>query len=246
METVGEVIRVLDKGSIQLVDFMGSDQGVVRAARVSHKSSGDDEKDKRLIAYLWEHRHTTPFEHSVMTWHVKCPILVMRQWIRHRMSSYNETSFRYREVPDEFYYPEQWRLQDTKNKQGSMPAPALEHRYYSTELAKDCEHAMAKYKEMIAVGIAREMARMVIPVNVYTEFYWTVNAHAFLHFIGLRSESHAQWETRQYSDAMWGVFESVMPWTAKAFLCSINKRDPAAYPGINNQDAVARRIAEAT
>lgn len=241
----GEKIDVLDKGFVYLVDRMGDDAAVCQAARVSYMNPGTKtpDEDRKLIKYLLNNDHGTPFEHAVFKWHVKCPILVMRQWIRHRMSSYNETSFRYREVPDEMYEPALWRGQDTKNRQGS-----------SGELSNDAQEAarvevlnanlesIERYKRLLGLGVSREMARMVVPVNVYTEFYWTVNARALLHFFGLRSESHAQWETRQYSDAMWQVFERVMPWTAEAFLAKINSGDPARYPGINSPENVERRV----
>lgn len=217
-------VKVLDKGFVALVEHMGGDRAVVQAARVSYRSDGlgEPERDRKLIAFLLNNKHGSPFEHAVLKFHVKAPIFVARQWFRHRMSSYNETSFRYREAPEEFYIPGRWRLQDTKNKQGSVPAIEFDHRYYGHELIKNCEHAMAQYKGMIAAGVAREMARMVLPVNLYTEWYWTVNARALMHFIELRSELHAQWEMRQYSNAIWPLFAKTMPWTAEAFLGTLN------------------------
>lgn len=224
-------LKVLDKGFVRLVDFMGGDMAVVEAARVSHKSvAKDEEADRKLIAYLLNHNHGTPFEHVVFKFHVKLPIFVARQWIRHRMSSYNETSFRYREAPEEFYFPEKWRVQDTKNKQGSVGIDILDHNSFSQGLAEECAKAKHVYDEMLKVGIAREMARMVLPVNLYTEWYWTVNARALMHFITLRSDDHAQWETRQYSDSIAEFFRHKMPWTYEAFL---SRLDHDRYRGLN-------------
>jgi len=146
-------------------------------------------------------------------------------------NSYNETSFRYREAPDEFYIPERWRSQDKTNKQGSVSAE-FNHEVVSQALKNACEDAMGYYRTMVENGIAREMARMVLPVNLYTEFYWTVNARALMHFIGLRSEAHAQWEIREYSNALWRIFREIMPWSAAAFLSTI---DIARYPGLTAQ-----------
>ena len=210
-------IRVLDKGFVRLESSMGGDQAVLRAARVSYKSESIDEtRDRKLIAYLLEHKHGTPFEHAVFTFHVKLPIFVARQWIRHRMSSYNETSFRYREAPEEFYIPDKWRGQDPKNKQGSVaqdkfPAPSF-------DLMPNQADSMRRYRALIEMGIAREMARMVLPVNLYTEWYWSVNARALIHFLELRCEQHAQWEIRQYSHALAKIMAFAMPWTFGAWI----------------------------
>ena len=213
-------LPVLDQGFVRLESWMGGDQAVVRSARVSYKSeAGDEERDRKLIAYLLAHEHGTPFEHAVFTFHVKLPIFVARQWIRHRMSSYNETSLRYREAPDEFYVPERWRAQDTKDKQGSAVLGHSEtmHSLYSNTLRESCEQAMHAYRFLLAQGVAREMARMVLPVNAYTEWYWTVNARALMHFLTLRCESHAQWEIREYAYRLAFAMQDVMPWTFNAW-----------------------------
>lgn len=219
-------IKVLDKGFVRLEDRMGGDHSVVRAARVSHGSKAKiPEDDRRLIRYLLEHEHGTPFEHNAFTFHVKAPIFVARQWFRHRIGqSYNEVSMRYREAPDEFYIPEKWRAQDTKNKQGSLLSHNSIGTHWKIILDAKCQDAMGTYKQMIDDGIAREMARMVLPVNLYTEWYWTVNARSLMHFIGLRSEQHAQWEIQQYSNALWKIFQEAMPWTATAFLKTLDKK----------------------
>lgn len=213
------LIGVLDKGFVRLEDKMGGDLSVVRAARVSYKSEPKTpEDDLKLIRYLLKNNHGSPFEHAVFQFHVKLPIFVARQWIRHRMSSYNETSFRYREAPEEFYIPTKWRKQDVKNKQGSVvDSPELLHEDLSKALLVANESDMFLYRQMLNCGVAREMARMVLPTNLYTEWYWTVNARALMHFISLRSDSHAQWETRQFSHALAKFMQRTMPMTWEAF-----------------------------
>ena len=211
--------KILDKGFVRLVDFMGGDQGVVDAARVSYggKSRGA-EADRKLIDYLMKHSHMTPFEHSVFKFHVKCPIFVMRQWIRHRMASYNEISARYTEVKDEFYVPAKWRAQDVKNKQGSVAAPTLDHAALTRKFEAQVKASLECYRELLSAGVARELARMILPVNAYTEFYWTINARSLMNFVTLRADKHAQWEIQQYGEATASVFKSRMPWTYEAFL----------------------------
>jgi len=210
---------VLDKGFVRLVDSMGGDAGVVDAARVSYGGqSKGAEADKKLIAYLLQHSHLTPFEHAVFKFHVSAPIFVARQWFRHRFAAYNEISFRYTEVKDEFYIPSAWRVQDRKNKQGSVPAPDLDQAALTAAFSKQVDAALGAYREMISAGVAREMARMILPVNLYTQFYWTVNARSLINFLSLRADSHAQWEIQQYAEALAAVFAEKMPWTWSAFL----------------------------
>jgi thymidylate synthase (FAD) len=214
-----ETVKVLDKGFVRLVDFMGGDQGVVDAARVSYGGvSKGPEADKKLIAYLLKHAHMTPFEHSVFKFHVSAPIFVARQWFRHRFAAYNEISFRYTEVKDYFYMPETWRGQDKKNKQGSTAAVELDQKALHAMFKDQVDAALSTYKKMIEMGVAREMARMVLPVNLYTEFYWTVNARSLMNFVVLRADGHAQWEIQKYGEAMAQAFKALMPWTYEAFL----------------------------
>ncbi len=219
MNETGKTVKVLDKGFVRLVDFMGGDQGVVDAARVSYggKSKGP-EADRKLIAYLMKHKHESPFEHAVFKFHVKTPIFVMRQWIRHRIASYNEISARYTEVKDEFYLPARWRAQDPKNKQGSVAADALDDAALTAKFSGQVDAALACYKDLLAAGVAREMARMVLPVNMYTEFYWTINARSLMNFVSLRADAHAQWEIQRYGEATAGFLRAAMPWSYEAFL----------------------------
>ncbi len=218
-ETEAAPIPVLDKGFVRLVDFMGGDMGVVTAARVSYGSgTKGEEKDKKLIAYLLRHQHMTPFEHSVFKFHVSCPIFVMRQWIRHRSSSFNEVSARYTEMKEEFYVPETWRAPDLKNKQSSNAAPSIDQGRCDALLRESYERAFATYQELLKAGVARELARMVLPVSLYTQFYWTISARNLMHFINLRADAPAQWEIQRYAEALAGIFQEKMPWTWEAFL----------------------------
>ncbi|HVA65989.1 MAG TPA: FAD-dependent thymidylate synthase [Elusimicrobiota bacterium] len=212
-------VPVLDKGFVRPVEFMGGDGGVVDAARVSYGgvSRGED-ADKKLIFYLLAHAHLTPFEHSVFKFHVNAPIFVARQWFRHRFAAYNEISYRYTQAKDEYYIPAAWRAQDRKNKQGSVEAPALDHAALTAKFSEQVRRASALYEEMLDAGVAREMARLILPVNLYTQFYWTVNARSLMNFVALRADVHAQWEIRQYARALADVFREKMPWTYAAFL----------------------------
>ncbi|MBI5210392.1 MAG: FAD-dependent thymidylate synthase [Elusimicrobia bacterium] len=212
-------MKVLDKGFVRLVEFMGGDVGVVAAARVcTGTGSKGETNDRRLIAYLITHQHLTPFEHSVFKFHVACPIFVMRQWIRHRSSSYNEISARYTEAKDEFYAPRAWRTPDARDKQSSGAAPGVDQARCARLLKRAYAEAYAAYRQLLGLGVARELARLVMPVGIYTQFYWTVNARNLMHFINLRADSHAQWEIQRYAEALAGFLAARMPWTWEAFL----------------------------
>ena len=217
---------MLDKGFIRLVDFMGGDNRVVSSARVSFGAvSKGEEQDKRLIKYLLEHAHHTPFEHCYFQFHICCPIFVARQWMRHRWGSYNEVSARYTQVKDEFYIPSQFRGQDTKNKQGSVPTSSLDQKALIKLYEDSVEASYAAYKKLIDAGVAREMARGVLPVCQYTQFYWSVNARSLLNFLSLRTDKHAQREIRVYADAIAKIFQEKMPWSWEAFE-EINRKLP--------------------
>lgn len=226
MTDSNEKIDVLDKGFIRLVDFMGGDNRVVSSARVSFGAvSKGEEQDKRLIKYLLEHAHHTPFEHCYFQFHICCPIFVARQWMRHRWGSYNEVSARYTQVKDEFYIPSQFRGQDTKNKQGSVPTSSLDQKALIKLYEDSVEASYAAYKKLIDAGVAREMARGVLPVCQYTQFYWSVNARSLLNFLSLRTDKHAQREIRVYADAIAKIFQEKMPWSWEAFE-EINRKLP--------------------
>ncbi|HED03504.1 MAG TPA: FAD-dependent thymidylate synthase [Candidatus Fraserbacteria bacterium] len=211
--------EVLDKGFVRLVEQMGGDLAVVLAARVSYGSRPQgEEKDRRLINYLMKHHHETPFEHAVYKFHVKCPLFVARQWFRHRWSSFNEISARYTEFPDEFYRPAQLRVQAPRNKQGSEPAQ-LENEAELLRLIEQTHQLLYQnYQKLLAAGVARELARGLLPMNSYTQFYWTVNARSLMNFVNLRADEGAQWEMRQYAEALAQIFEQTMPWSWEAFV----------------------------
>ena len=216
-------IKVLDKGFVRLIDHMGSDLSVVNAARVSFgkKKEAFEEGDAKLMVYLAEHEHTSPFRHTALTFHVKAPIFVFRQWMKHRIASeFNELSGRYVEFPeDEFFVPEVFRRQAKVNKQGSEGAiVGAEHDQAMATFVAACKNAVTQYKALIALGVCREQARCVLPLGLYSEVYWTVSLQAVAHFIRLRSDSHAQWEIQQYAHAVRQVVEGVFPEGLKALM----------------------------
>ncbi len=211
---------ILDKGFVELVDMMGGDKRAVQAARVSfQKGLKSEKKDRKLIAYLMENGHESPFEHIVFTFRVKAPMFIARQWFRHRISSFNEISGRYSVIKHEFYIPEELRVQDQVNKQGSQTDSERELEPESLQLLQQqTEDAYKTYHRLLEDGVAKEMARMVLPVNIYTQWYWTINARSLMNFINLRADSHAQWEIQQYARRIAGIFEQTCPATYKAFL----------------------------
>lgn len=210
--------KVLDNGFVKLIEFMGGDQRAVESARVSFGSVSKGEAlDRKLLEYLLEHGHFSPFEHSVFQFHIKCPIFVARQWMRHRIASYNEISARYTEVKEEFYFPEAFRAQDRINRQGSVRSGALDQEKLLAAYDRAIKASYRSYAELLEAGAAREMARMVLPVAQYTQFHWTINARSLLNFLQLRLDSHAQHEIRQYALALRDIFAEKMPWTWEAF-----------------------------
>ena len=210
--------NVLDRGFVRLVDFMGGDGAVVQAARVSlGQGLKTPERDKRLIEYLMEHEHGTPFEHSVFKFHVKCPIFVAREWFRHRMASYNEISQRYVEVQDEFYLPDRLRKQSSKNKQASEFADFENEREILNMIRKAYRETYSVYRELLSYGVARELARIILPLGTYTQFYWTVNSRSLMNFLRLRMAEDAQHEIREYAKVIYLIFKERMPWTAEAW-----------------------------
>lgn len=228
-------VKVLDNGFVRLEAFDGGDTAVLRAARVSYGStSTDEERDKKLIKFLLDNDHGSPFEHTFFTFHMKHPILVARQIIRHRIGiSFNEVSGRYTELKDQFYIPTVWRAQDTKNKQGSVVAD-LPHHQFTAIVHENNLMTMEYYHKLLDGGVAKEMARMVLPVNLYTEWYMTLNSRSLMHFIGLRSDNHAQFETRQYSHAMACLFKQKMPWTFDALESSLRAKTNRDYSELWN------------
>ena len=216
-----DAIKCLDKGFVRLVDSMGGDDAIVQAARVSYgKGTSKVSQDRGLIRYLMRHRHSTPFEMVEFKFHCKMPIFVARQWVRHRTANINEYSLRYSEARDEFYYPdpENIQFQSALNKQGRMGEVPEDLKQKVKDYFKEIsERSFAIYAELNEAGIARELARSVLPVNLYTEWYWKNDLHNLLHFIGLRSDSHAQYEIRVFSDAMAESVKAVAPFAWEAY-----------------------------
>ena len=216
-----ETIKCLDKGFVRLVDSMGGDDAIVQAARVSYgQGTSKVSQDRGLIRYLMRHRHTTPFEMVEFKFHCKMPIFVARQWVRHRTANINEYSLRYSEARDEFYFPdpEHIQFQSALNKQGRSGEVPLELKQKVLDYFKEIsERSFTMYQELNEAGIARELARSLLPVNIYTEWYWKNDLHNLLHFIGLRSDSHAQYEIRVYSDAMAVSVKAVAPFAWEAY-----------------------------
>ncbi len=216
-----DAIRCLDKGFVRLVDSMGGDDAIVQAARVSYgKGTSKVSQDRGLIRYLMRHRHTTPFEMVEFKFHCKMPIFVARQWVRHRTANINEYSLRYSEARDEFYYPDpaQIQYQSALNKQGragKVPKKLTDKvLQYFKEIS---EKSFDMYQELNEAGLARELIRAILPVNLYTEWYWKNDLHNLLHFIGLRSDSHAQYEIRVFSDAMAESVKKAAPHAWEAY-----------------------------
>jgi len=200
----GHEIQVLDRGFVRYIDHMGTDERIVEAARISYKSpSKGEDADKKLLQYLYKNKHTSPFEMCKITFNIKMPIFVMRQFVRHRMQNLNEVSARYTELPGEFYIPPHWRLQDAKNKQGSSGKLEDKAELFATQMVIDhCKETYQRYQNLLALGIAKEMARFVLPVNIYTEIYCCWDLKNLMHFFSLRDDPHAQWEHQQFSKAM--------------------------------------------
>jgi thymidylate synthase (FAD) len=212
---------VLDLGWVELQDMMGDDLAIVSAARTSYLGeSKGDAQDRKLLDYLMQHNHGTPFEMVVFRFRVRAPEIVFRQWVRHRIGSFNVQSRRYTEVEDdEFYLPSEWRTQDYVNRQGS--AGILDDEagaVLSDKLERIYTVGMAAYRRALDLGVAREQARLFLPgFAVYSTFVWCVNARSLMNFLKLRMDVHAQLEIQQYAKAVWQIFEAKLPWTAAAF-----------------------------
>ena len=209
--------KVLDHGYVALVESMGSDLSIVRNARVSYdaewRTGEDDGKDEKLIKYLVKNNHTSPLEAVNFTFEVKAPIFVFRQWHRHRTWSYNEISARYAELPEEFYVPDASLIttQSATNKQMRTDEEHPRAEDWKNLMQASNQLAFKNYKNMIADGVPRELARSVLPVATYSHMFSTVDLNNLFKFIGLRSHSHAQHEIRVYSDAMLKIVREVCP-----------------------------------
>lgn len=215
-------VPVLDHGFVGLVDHMGSDGAIVQAARVSYGAGTKQVQDDRnLIRYLMRHEHTTPFEMCEVKFHIKLPIFVMRQLVRHRTASMNEYSARYSVLTDEFYIPEleQIQQQSSTNKQGREDSDwgFEERRKVQHAFQRSFFNAYKEYSGLLGDGLTRELSRSVLPVGGYTELYWKANLKNFLHMARLRMDPHAQWEIQEYARAMYNLAKPLFPEACSAF-----------------------------
>lgn len=212
-------IQVHKHGYVRYIDHMGTDERIVEAARVSYRSpSKGPEQDKKLLRYLFKNKHTSPFEMCKITFNVKMPIFVMRQWVRHRMQNLNEVSARYTALPDEFYVPARWRVQSTTNKQSSEECDWKPWHDQCNLIAKKAyQNAWNAYQSLLEEGVARELARIVLPVGIYTECYSTWDLNNLLKFFTLRDDSHAQAEIQDFARAMKQITQAVFPWTMEVY-----------------------------
>lgn len=234
-EVLYKPLNVLDHGFIRVIDYMGDDSAIVQAARVSYgKGTKKLNEDRGLIRYLMRHWHTTPFEMCEIKLHVKLPIFVARQWIRHRTANVNEYSARYSIMDKEFYIPssDQLAAQSKSNKQGRGDLLTAHQAQKVIEILKnDAQNAYSNYMVMLNIdeengeilneeeaGIARELARLNLPVNFYTQWYWKIDLHNLMHFLMLRADSHAQYEIKAYADIMLDIMAKWVPLTYEAFV----------------------------
>ncbi|AWN81915.1 FAD-dependent thymidylate synthase [Candidatus Cardinium hertigii] len=217
-----EEYKVLDHGFIRVVDYMGSDSSIVQAARVSYgKGTKQISQDEALINYLMRHAHTTPFEMCEIKFHVKLPIFVARQWIRHRTANVNEYSARYSILDNEFYIPQPEHIakQSSSNNQGSGTVfDKVTAKEIANTLKNDAQLVYAHYKKFIEQELARETARTNLTINYYTQLYWKIDLHNLLHFLKLRADRHAQYEIRVYAEKMLELVQKWVPLTYKSFV----------------------------
>ena len=255
-EILYKALPVLDHGFVRVIDYMGDDAAVVQAARVSYgRGTKKVSEDKGLINYLMRHRHTTPFEMCEIKYHVKLPIFVARQWIRHRTANVNEYSARYSILDNEFYTPrpEQLASQSANNRQGrdAVLAGKEAERVFDI-LKKDSELVYEHYLEMLnegeagapldpeRSGLARELARMNLSLAFYTQWYWKTNLHNLMHFLSLRADAHAQYEIRVYADIM---IDTMKRWTPLCHDAFLEYRMGGAHLSKTGLAAVKRMIA---
>ncbi len=203
-----ETIKVLDRGYVEFIDLFGGDTAVVRAARISYMSKSDPQGDENLIDLLMKLGHESPFEHILFTFHVKAPIFVARQWMRHRIASVNERSGRFTEFDEEFYVPDERRAGNSVRLMEETMRLAFEN-----------------YKALLSGGVKKEVARMILPLSLYTEWYWTINARSLMNFLNQRANSHAQYEIQRYAIAVAKLFKLKCPLTYNAFIKRAYKGD---------------------
>ena len=227
-------IAVLDHGFVRLDDAMASDLSVVNSARVSfgRRKEEMDESDEGLVRFLMRDRHGTPFEHNAFRFHIRAPIFVVREWMRHRVGSFNEFSMRYAKATSDFYVPDADDVRSQVGKPGAYsfePVDAELAEQTREELQAVYDQAFETYERLVEAGVARELARSVMPVGAYTEFYWTVNARALMNFVSLRASETAQREIRRYAEAV------------EVFLADTDAGDARGIRRRGQSRAVARR-----
>jgi thymidylate synthase (FAD) len=212
---MSEQIKCLDKGFVRLVAVGGNDQLICDAARLSYKNAPRPmiSDDAKLIDYLLEHSHTSPFEQVVFWFHCKMPIFVARQWVRHRTARLNELSGRYSQMPDEYYIPEldQLKLQSSINKQGRDDELVVQTQVVQDVIADSAKTSFDRYDKLLSQGLTKELSRIVLPLNTYTEWYWQMDLHNLFHFLKLRLDNHAQYEIRVYAEAMAQFVRQAVP-----------------------------------
>lgn len=245
---LGEVIPVLDRGFVRVVDYMGNDAAVVQAARVSMGPGVTVQMaDSALIRYLMRERHTSPFEMCEIKLHMRLPIFVARQMVRHRTANINEVSARHSELLTDFYTPapEDWAAQDPVNKQGRQAEPLPDAprgrvtRCYDDAMIRAAE----AYEALLREGVSREQARYTLPVSTYTEWYWKTDLHNLLHFLALRMHPHAQAEIRAYANVIWGLVQAWVPETAAAWVEYVQG---ASHLSATAAQVIRRRLAGET
>jgi thymidylate synthase (FAD) len=223
--TAADEIRLFEHGFVRLDAVMADDLSVANSARVSFAKRKEvmDESDEGLIRFLMRDRHGTPFEHNAFRFHVRCPLFVAREWFRHRVGSFNEESARYHQLEGDFYVP---ALEDVRSQVGKPGAysfeslPEDEAEGVRGELEAAYAHAYAAYEALIGRGVAKEIARCVLPMGTFTQFYWTVNARSLMNFLSLRNAATAQYEIRRYAEALETFLAEHMPVTHAAFLAA--------------------------
>lgn len=207
----------LNNGYVRLVDYMGDDLSIIRAARVSYNAdyrTGKEEgKDEALLRYLLKNKHTSPFESVTFTFEIKCPLFIARQWHRHRTWAYNEVSARYTELPEDFYVPERKHIttQSIDNKQMRTAVEHEDSEHIQLLIQDHCMESFELYRKLLKLGTPREIARSILPLATFTRFFGTVNLHNLLHFLDLRLHEHAQYEIRVYAQAIQDLIGYVVP-----------------------------------
>ena len=219
-------VRVLDGGQgwIGLLNHMGDENAITNAARVSFSKMKNtfDEKDEKLLKYLIDNKHLTPLEHVCFTFSVHCPLFVARQWMRHRNGSYNECSRRYTEVDMEFYKPEIYRKQSDNNKQASIIDSKIEDNDRVVDMVESCRNeCWATYEKRLSLGVCKEQARGILPQNMMTTFWWSVDLRSLINFLQLRDDDHAQVEIREYAKAIKKLVCPYIPHVIKYFGWSV-------------------------